>query len=558
MIGTIRKHSKWLWWIIAGLTVISFLYWGAAPATRNSGIGGAAGYGSLYGHKITAQEFEDARREFYLYYWLRNHEWPDRNPNIKNQELEQQIYLRLMLTKKAESLGIHVTEKTAADAASEMLQSPGLSKALGLSSQSVPMQTFVKLIASEGLTADDFERFASDDVVIQQLIQTLGLAGALVTPQEAAAAYQRDFQEVSAQIVFFSASNYLAQVAVAPSVVAQFYTNYLAQYRLPDRVQVSYIEFNLTNFLAQSKAEWAKTNLEENVNALFQQYGMGEFPDAKTPDEAKAKIREGLIRQRALLLDARTQANEFANAVFNLNPLRADNLATVAKQKGLTAHLTAPFASQYGPEEFAAPPAFTKAAFALTADDPLAGPILGSTALYVIALDKKLPSEIPTLDQIRDRVTQDYRTVAATMLAQRAGTNFAPALAGQLIAGHTFASACIAVGQRPEVLPPFSLSTQELPELGDRLQLNQFLRIVANTPAAHASPFVETEDGGFVVYVLSRKPVDVKAMNADLPQFTARLRSARESEVFNQWIQVEANRQFRDIPAFQKQAVGAR
>ena len=76
MIGTIRKHSKWLWWVIAGLTVISFLYWGAAPATRNSGIGGSAGYGSLYGHKITAQEFEDARREFYLFYWLRNHEWP--------------------------------------------------------------------------------------------------------------------------------------------------------------------------------------------------------------------------------------------------------------------------------------------------------------------------------------------------------------------------------------------------------------------------------------------------------------------------------------------------
>jgi hypothetical protein len=123
---------------------------------------------------------------------------------------------------------------------------------------------------------------------------------------------------------------------------------------------------------------------------------------------------------------------------------------------------------------------------------------------------------------------------------------------------HTFASACIAAGLQPEVLPPFSLSTQELPELGDRLQLNQFLRIVANTPAGHASPFVETEDGGFVVFVQSRKPVDVTTLNADLPQFTARLRSARESEVFNQWIQVEANRQFRDIPAFQKQAVGAR
>jgi hypothetical protein len=45
-------------------------------------------------------------------------------------------------------------------------------------------------------------------VVIQQLIQTLGLTGTFVTPQEAAAAYQREHQEVSAQIVFFSASNF--------------------------------------------------------------------------------------------------------------------------------------------------------------------------------------------------------------------------------------------------------------------------------------------------------------------------------------------------------------
>jgi hypothetical protein len=550
MIGTIRKHSKWLWWVIAGLTIISFIWWNAAPASRNGGVGGSAGYGTLYGHKITQQEYINARNEFYLFYWIRNRDWPDRNPNIKEQDLEEQIYLRLMLTQKADALGIYVGDKAAADAASEMLLS------LGRNGQSVPFQAFVKsVLTQKGLTADDFERFARDDVVIQQLIQTLGLTGSLITPQEAAAAYQHEHQEVSAQIVFLSASNFVPQVAVTPAVVAQFYTNYLAQYRLPDRVQVSYVEFNLTNFLAQAKAEWAKTNLEENVNATFQQYGMGEFPDAKTPDEAKAKIRDLLIRQRALA-DARAQANEFATAVFNVSPLRADNLATVAKQKGLTVRLTAPFASHayYGPDEWAPPDAFIKAAFALTSDDPLAGPILGPTGVYVIALAKQLPSDIPSLDQIRDRVTQDYRMVQATMIAQRVGTNVAPALAGQLMAGHSFASACIAAGLQPETLPPFSLSTQELPELGDRLKLNEFLRIVANIPAGHASPFLETEDGGFIVYVQSRLPVDQTAMSADLPQFTARLRGARETEVFNQWIQTEASRQLRNTPAFRQQA----
>jgi hypothetical protein len=559
MIGTIRKHSKWLWWVIAGLTIISFIGWNIAPANRNGGVGGYGVYGTLYGHKITQQEYINARNEFYLFYWIRNHDWPDRNPNIKEQDLDQQIYLRLMLTKKADALGIYVTDEAAAAAAGDMLRSPELARAFGLTGQAVPIERFVKqILQPKGLTADDFERFARDDVVIQQLIQTLGLSGSLITPQEAAAAYQQEHQEVTAQIVFLSASNFIPQVAVTPAVVAQFYTNFLAQYRLPVRVQVNYLEFNLTNFLAQAKAEWARTNLEENVNATFQRFGMGEFPDAKTPDEARAKIRESRIRERAYA-DARAQANEFATTLFSLipkdnEPPKPNLFADVAKQKGLTVRLTAPFASLYGPDEFAAPASFTKAAFALTSEDPFAGPILGPTSVYVIALGKQIPSEIPSLDQIRDRVTQDYRMVQATMIAQRTGTNFAPALAGQLMAGHSFASACIAAGLQPETLPPFSLSTQELPELGERLKLNDFLRIVANTPAGHASPFLETEDGGFIVYVQSRLPVDQTAMSANLPQFTARLRSARESEVFNQWIQTEGSRQLRNTPAFRQQA----
>jgi hypothetical protein len=548
MIGTIRKHSKWLWWVIAALTIISFIWWNAAPASRNGGVGGSAGYGSLYGHKITQQDYINARNEFYLFYWFRNNEWPDHNPNVKDQDLEEQIYLRLMLTKKADALGIYVTAEAAAAAAGEMLRS------LGRNGQSVPIEAFVsKILQPEGLTADDFERFSRDDVVIQQLIQTLGLTGAFITPQEAANAYQREHQEISAQVVFFSASNFVARVAVTPAVVAQFYTNYLAQYRLPDRVQVSYVEFNLTNFLAQAKTELAKTNFDDLVEMNYRQLGPDYFPDAKTPDAAKAKIRDLIIRQRALA-DARAQANDFATAVFNLNPLRADNLAAVAKQKGLTVRLTAPFASLYGPDEFTAPPAFTKAAFALTSDDPLAGPIPGSTAVYVIALDKQLPSEIPSLDQIRDRVTQDYRMVQATMIAQRTGTNFAPALAGQLMAGHSFASACIAAGVQPEALPPFSLSTQDLPELTGRASITQLKQATFATPTGHAGGFEETEDGGFIVYVQSRLPVDSAAMSSDLPQFTTGLRRARESEAFNQWVQTEANHQFRDIPALQKQA----
>ena len=37
-------------------------------------------------------------------------------------------------------------------------------------------------------------------------------------------------------------------------------------------------------------------------------------------------------------------------------------------------------------------------------------------------------------------------------------------------------------------------------------------------------------------------------MKRELPQFTAKLRRARESEAFNQWIQAEASRELRNPP----------
>ncbi len=289
---------------------------------------------------------------------------------------------------------------------------------------------FVKqILQPKGLTAEDFESFIRQDLVIEQLQQAIGLTGELVTPQEAAAAYQRDHQELSAQIVFFSASNYLSSVTVTPAAVAQFYTNYLAEYRLPDRVQVSYVAFEVTNFLAAAEQKLSKTNLNDQVDAIYRRYGASAFPDAKTPADAKAQIRDAMIRQQALA-DARQQANEFASAVFSQEPARPENLAAVAKQKGLTVHVTAPFASEFGPEEFTAPPGFIKAAFGLTPDEPFAGPIVGPDAVYVLAFAKQLPSEIPPLDQIRDRVTRDYQWHEAILLARQRRNKFCSHLGG--------------------------------------------------------------------------------------------------------------------------------
>jgi len=552
MIGSIRKHSAWLWWVIAGLTIISFVvFMGSGPA-RSGGGRPTGDFGVIYGRTITAQDFQKARAEYYLYYWMRNGQWPDKTASVSPEETEQGIYIRLLLGEKARQLGISVSEDALVAAASEFLRS------LGRNGQSVAMDKFAEqVLAPEGLGVADLENFLRDELVVQQMIQVLGLSGALVTPQEAGQLYDREHQEVSAQAVFFSASNYLAQAVATPAAVGQFYTNYMAAYREPDRVQVSYVFFNVTNYFASARAEWEKTNFTEYVNSVYQKYGASQFPDVKTPDEAKAKIRDLLIRERALRA-AHQAANEFATAVFAIEPAKPENLVAYAKQKGLAAPVTAPFSANYGPEEFTAPAAFTKAAFQLNADQPFAGPVPAADGIYVMALAAQLPSAIPSLEQIRGRVTQDFQEREAVALAQSAGTNFYASAAVQVAAGSSFAKAAVAAGHVPLVLSPFSLSTQEVPELGARADLRAVKQAAFTTAPGHVANFQPAGDGGFVLFVSQLLPLNTTEKTTDMPQFLAQVRRARQGEAFNLWLQAEANRELRSTPFFQKkQAAGA-
>jgi hypothetical protein len=549
MIGSIRKHSKWLWIVIAGLTIISFVvFMGSGPA-RSGGRAVGGGLGTIYGLPVTAQDFAQAQGAFSIYHWMHTGQWPEKS-GMTREEQEREIYIRILLAKKAAQLGVHAGESTLVAAAAEFLRQ------IGRGGQAVPMQQFERqVLAPEHLGVNDLQNFLREELVIQQLVQTLGLPGAFVTPQEAGLLYDRRNQEVSAEAVFFSASNYLSQITAAPAAVAQFYTNNMAAYREPDRVQVSYVFFDVTNFLAQSKAEWEKTNFTEYVEAVYRQYGQSQFADAKTPEEAKAKIRELVIRERALE-DARQSANAFAAALFAMEPPKPENLATMAGQKGMAIRTTSPFPADYGPEDINTPPAFTRAAFQLNADEPFAGPIAGPNGVYVIALAGRMPSMIPALPQILPRVTRDYQEQQAVALAQKAGADFQRSLAAQMAAGSSFAKAAVAAGHAPLALPPFSLSTASMAELEGRAMIEQAKQAAFTTPIGHVSDFVPTQEGGFVLFVREMLPVNQAKKNAELSQFILQYQRERQGEAFNLWLMSEANRELRNTPYYQKQVMG--
>src|SRR3974390_2367190 len=107
MFGTIRRHQAWLWWVIGGITVISFVIFGPMNVNRSGRGGGGGGndsFGMIDSERITRDEFENAYRVVSLDSYLRTGQKLD-NSAIATFE----TYRQLFFLRKQKDLGIQVS-----------------------------------------------------------------------------------------------------------------------------------------------------------------------------------------------------------------------------------------------------------------------------------------------------------------------------------------------------------------------------------------------------------------------------------------------------------------
>jgi peptidyl-prolyl cis-trans isomerase D len=557
MIGTIRKHQKWLWIVIVSITVLTFVVF-FSPYSRMNGGGGGGGreqdLGTINGQRITQEAFAQAHNEVALrYFFSSGGHWPD-DPNRRaNFDPMREAYFWLLITQKQEENGIHVGADEVAQYARQLLG--GFQKA-GISSAEM---FITQVLQPHGLQADDLERYVRHTLGLEELAAVIGVSGKLATPEEVKGLYVRENEEMATSVVFFSASNHLADVTVTPQQVSQYYSNNLANYKIPERVQVNYVKYPLTNYAAGAQTEMAKlTNMDEQVEMAYQRDPTNVLRDLKAQNlaDAKTKYRDATFKNIEAKAAA-VEAKDFASKLFDQSSMKAESFGSIAKAKGLTVQTTTPF-DEDGPKDMNVGASFARAAFALTPDDPFGQPILGEDGLYVIGFANRLPSEIPPLERIHDQVTADLKNYIAVGMARQAGMGFYQTLTNGLARKSGFSAISMAAKLKPINLPPFSLSTRTVPEeVQDRLTLDHLKQLAFSTPPGEASEFMPTADGGVILYVQSRLPMDEAKMQSQLPAYIAYVRNQRQKEAFDQWFNHEAQRDLRNIPYFQQKQAPA-
>jgi len=548
MFGHIRRHQKWLMVIISALVIGSFVIF-IDPTTGRRGRGFFGGRSDevayLNGRPIGAEEYEQMKREVLLEFRVFYGQWPGQDERSRQMfDAERQTPERIFFVEKIRELNIQVSD----DAVTDWLSRVFRDRKDGSFRTDVYQQIKQRELPQRGYTEQDFIRFVRHEAGIEHLFALAGLSGGLVTPREAEALYREQNELISTEAVFFSASNYLAGVQVTPAALEQFYTNNMAEYHIAERVQVGYVKFDTTNYLAEADQTLAQiTNLTQRLEALYKQRGADFYKDAdgKTmpQDAAIQKIKEEQ-RQILALTSARKKAGEFMEQLYELyqkQPKQPDNLEKLAAATGNQSAVTEPFTSRETPKGLKVFESFAQAAFALTPEEPMASePINGEDGAYVIALKKKIPSEVLSLDAVRDKVTVEFRQREAAEAARKAGQDFYRGLTNGLAQNKSFQAVCLEANVILQKPPPFSLSTRSLPnEWEERISLNVLKGVASRLLTGETSRFELTREGGVIVHLLSRQPAEEAKLKAELPAFTASLREERRRVAVNEWLSKE-------------------
>ena len=531
MIGSIRKHSNWLWAIIVTAVIASFVIWSDAGGGRNSFDFGGTDFGKLYGRPITRDQLLKARTAVSVDDALRGGR--ARGASADN---ERQVAELMVLQAKVKEMGIQVSD----DAVGKYLRENFKDASTGTFNYDVFIQ---KLLQRTRIDESTFLEHIRQQVAIQHMVETVGAASRLVTPREVESDYRRDNERWVTKAALFSVSNRVASITAKPEELTKFYSNRIAYYRIPERSVLVYVRFDATNYIAEAESMISKeAGFTNRLEEFYKQRGAEMFRDENdkvlSKEAALRKIRDEASSQGALGL-ARQAAVRFNDELGALTNVTASSFAMTASKLKVPLRSTTPFRTGERIMGLETVQSLPQRVAGLNAETPYTEPLDGDGFVVIPMLQTKLPPEIPSFETVRERVLQDYKMDRSRAATREAGEKFQATATAGLASGKRFAD--IASSEKVSVIsvPEFTTAAQNVAGLDSRLNLYLVRNAATSAKSNGVSRYTESSDGGFVLYLEKKEPVSDEAVKLALPTALAEARQQRRMAVFQSWFASE-------------------
>jgi hypothetical protein len=529
MIGTIRKHSKVLWWFVVVVVIITFVIFFSPHQPQLGGTGPDGGRGTVFNRPVKQDEYDIAYRMARL-----NQLMQGQQRRVTSEEEVRQAYQYIFFQEKMRQLGVRPGD----DAVAAFVRKNLVNAETGENQY----DQYVQFLKGQGFTELDLIEYYRLNLGIGHLMDLALVGASLVTPRQAELAFRRENEQALTSAVFFASSNHLATVEITPEGLGEFFTNRLASYRTPDRKQVSFLKFAHTNYLEAARAELDKVpELRVQMESFYDQQGADAFRDDEdqvmTREAALAQLEESQLENVAHNL-ARRDAVEFYNELAQRDADHASFVA-LAESKGLELGETQPLSAFDFSPDLSGIRNLNQVLGQLRPDQPISEPQTAADAVYLLALSEVVPSAVPPLDEVRARVTADFRRARAMETARSEGEIFRVIATNAIAGGKTLAAIAEEQGMVAVDLPPLTLAANTVSDIPPGADLTSLKNTAFALEPGKLSEFVAARDGGYVLLLKELQPPSDETVKAALSSYLEEMRQRNRQTVFNSWFRQE-------------------
>ena len=490
----IRKHHKVLMIVITALVCISFSwYWNKTDFAQM----GNGTVGTIYDRSVTQVEFHRNARLFQLGSQLGMRELLQSltlGAQSEDDAFSSFSWNLMVLRHEANALGINPTTAEIAEAVKKLPAFQGtdgfdLAKYTDFADHA---------LAPMGFSEAQVEELVTDQIALER-VQKILAVGVSVPAAELRSNYEKLYSKMEASTVKFLTADVAGNVQISDEDVQKYYDAHKAELKTEERRQVKYVDLGLT---------------EEQKKLT-------------------GKARIDVLQKMA------DTAGDFAEAV----QAKGADFDTVAAKFQLKSQETGPF-SLSKPDPAFKSPELTRAAFELKPQSPSSAPIQTPDGFYVQRLAKMMQARPLTLEEAKPQIVETLKQQRSHALLTAKAEATAKQLREALKNGKTVEEAAAQAGVTVEKLPAFALvdnapgATEATPP-DPKMQTPEMQRIkqtVSEMDPGSVSDMVPQADGGLLVILQKREPLNVTQFESARPMVESRALENRGQVVFYEWL----------------------
>ncbi|HNS80778.1 MAG TPA: peptidylprolyl isomerase [Kiritimatiellia bacterium] len=560
-------QSKVVWYVILVIIVIAFVGLYIQWPGDEERAAAANSAGMLNGEHVPNQEFQNAYANTWLAVALAAGGRPNLNGDLSDR-LKDASWQRLITLRKARELGLTASDNEVRMA---IAGNPGFADNGQFSPQRYMAFAQGFLRQELGISGARFEEHVREEIILQKL-QRMVSQSVLISPYELQRTFSTLVDTFDLEFAMITTNDVKKTVRPARKELQTFFEQDPKAFTLPARVKVKYAAFPIADYMADFSfsddevAEYYEDNLDDytetvtttnQVPLLTSAEGEEAFEDQVreeqviTPlEEVQDEILAKLIREAALN-KALDEATDFVVALAPNRKGQSVPFETQAKKAKRDVLTLESFTLDEELTELKVGPDFNEIAFSLrpNPDEYFSDAIAGEEAVYVLALEERIPARVPEFAEVEDQVREIATAVAKKEALDELVQSVRESAEQAVRKGNTFASVLESSGLVMQTATNVSAMTgiedEQFASYSDLI-----MRAAITSNPGEIPEAIETEEGFILCHIASRTPGDASLFETYRANLVTALRQDRlgvNFGAFQEWLLNEADFQPRSF-----------